>query len=473
MPDNLHISPPITGSTTNKVTPSPRDPQQIPVVDPGRVAPTNSNQQAEQNATFDFLLSRNSVYSTFIEQFRQTPALSQTLNKIMFDLFAQNDSLQQTAAVPTLMKQLASATEMDKTAILNNLLFQVQHQTKFSHPFFDAFRSLSKQFPHTDLDVHLASFLKAYDGVFSAPANMKSVTEQLNDLELYLPKFYGKKLQPLIDRLLPESSANNIQQNLVLLKQNIIPVLREYAALTKDSGKARDTISLLVHTLARLNTNSRENMVNKFSVLMDYCRYDLKLPPSKLNSLQELFAKCLMESSHEPENNFYDSFMSALSEGSKQNTSNLSQALYKDVSTSLLMDNSVYMPFTHVFLPVYYQGQFMFSEVWIEKEPFEDEPSGQEAGEKSTNLYITFDIKNLGYFEVQVQINRLKTSVHISIPALLENKSKSIRDSVSQIFTQNGMNAEDIILTAGNQPQVPNMIMKKIRERKDAIDVSI
>lgn len=477
MPDNLNISTPISGNTSiNRMNQPPKEPPQINAIDPAKVTQPNTNKQTEQNTNFDLMLSRNSVFSTFMEQLRQTPALNQTLQKIMYDLFSRKENIKDTKAITILAKQLTSAAEMDKTDILKNLLFQNNNQTKFSGPFFDVLRGLSVQHANSDLNIHLANFLKSFDSVFSAPDSMKAIVKQLDTLVQQMPKYYSRKLQPLLEELLQGESANSTDLNLQILKEKIIPVLSEYASATNDSGRTRDTITLLVHNLARLNTSSREDLVSKFSTLLDYCRYGLNLPDEKINTIQELFVQCIKESANTPKNEFYDSLITVLSEGSKQNTSNLSQMLYKDVCSSLLMDKSVYMPFTHIFLPINYQGQFMFSEIWIEKEDAENHFSKQNNEErraKTTRLFLTFDIKNLGYFEASIELCQLKAAVKMSYPATLGKSSREIRDKIAEIFSQNGFTAENVVLSTDNTPKISNQVMKKIYERRNIIDVSI
>lgn len=473
MPDNINISTPISGNTNvSRPNQMPKEPVQVNVINPSRVNQPNTNKQSDQNANPDLLFGRNSVFSTFLSQLRQVPALNQTLQKIMFELFVRKDGLQE-SALPQTLKQLALSAEMGKTDILQNLQFQSQNITKFSGPLFDELRNLGTQDADGGFKAHLAKFLKTYDAVFSSPETMKEINSQLDLLQSRLPKYYGRKLQTLTDELLDSRTPQSIEHNLTVLKEKILPFLAGYAAATKDTGEARDTINLLVHTLARVNAGSREELVQDFVELLDYCRYNLHLSADQYNRLQGLFAGKLTSFGELQGNGFFDSLMKTLSEGSKQSTSNLSQSLYKDTCSALLLDNSVYMPFTHFFLPISYQGRSMFTDLWIEKDSGNGRPAKQEGEEKPAHVYLTFTVQNLGYFEMMIELRKSKLSVQLNCPSALKTEDNEIYRNLTEIFSNNGLPVDKITLTNGNAPEVPERILKKVYEWRDMIDVSV
>lgn len=473
MPDNINVSTPISGNTNvNRPNQMPKESVQVNVIDPTKVNQPNTNKQSEQNADLDLLFSRHSVFSTFINQLRQVPALNQTLQKIMFELFMRKDGLHMSDALPLSFEQLAASAEMEKTDIFKNLQFQNENRSKFSGELFDILRGLGKQENNGEFEVHLAKFLKAYDTVFSAPETMKEITSQLELLSDRLPNYYSRKLQPLTEELLTSGSSDAIDHNLTILKEKILPFLANYAASTKDSGEARDTINLLVHTLARMNAGSRADLVNKFVDLLDYCRYNLHLPANLYNRLQELFAEKLTDSGEMQGNIFFDSLMKSLSDGLKQSTSTVSQSLYKDACSALLLDNSVYMPFTHFFLPVSYHGQNMFTDIWIEKDSGNGR-SKQEDNKRPTRVYLTFTVQGLGYLEMIIELLETKVSVHLNCPSALQDKDRVIQGDLSDIFSKSGLTPDEITLTYGGAPKVPEQILKKVFEWRNMVDVSV
>ncbi|WP_312693449.1 hypothetical protein [Caproiciproducens sp.] len=476
MPDNLRITTPVTTNESINKIPSAKQPDSMVPIDPSKVLQPNTDKQGNQNSSFDFLLNRNSVFSKFLEQLGETPALSQTLQKIVFETFSRSENIRDSRPVTLLMKQFSAAIKMEQPAdILKNLMFQGSNRTKFSGPVFDVMRNLMNEYPDSGLEKPLGDFLKAFDGYFSTPEITSAIEKNLSTLVHQIPRPYSKQLQELADQLMTDQPVNSLDMNLTLLKEKIIPLLSKYVASTNDFGTARDSITLLVHNIARLNISSHQEVVDKFSSLLDYCKYELNLPDDKMNQIKSMFLKSVTEASQKPENQLYDSLMKVLSENLRQSSSSVSQSLYKDTVLSLLLDNSVYMPFTHLLLPVNYNGRFMFSEIWIEKNDDGGKSSSKErgGGPKPIRLFLTFDIKALGYFEASIVLSQEKADVQMNCPPALMKNSREISSRISEIFAQNGLSAQSIEFLQENSPSAEKRILKKVYERKNVIDVTV
>ena len=93
MPDNLRISNPVpTNDGINRMTPPKQAESSIPI-DPSKVVQPNTDKQQNSNLNFDLLLNRTSVFNKFLDQLRQTPELTQTLQKIVFDAFTRAEKI--------------------------------------------------------------------------------------------------------------------------------------------------------------------------------------------------------------------------------------------------------------------------------------------------------------------------------------------------------------------------------------------
>lgn len=445
-------------------------------IDPTKVLQPNTDKQGNQNSNFDLLLNRNSVFSKFLEQLGGTPALSQTLQKIVFETFSRSENIHDNRPLSMLMKQFSAAMKMEPADILKNLMFQGSNHTKFSGPVFDVLRNLINEYPDKNLEKPLADFLKAYDGYFSTAETTSAIAKNLNTLIHQIPGSFGRQLQALADELMSSQPVINLDSNLILLKEKIIPLLSKYVASTNDFGTARDTITLLVHNIARLNTSSHQEVVDKLTSLLDYCKYELNLPNDKMDQIRAMFLKTVTAAAQKPENQLYDSMMKVLSENLNQSSSGVTQSLYKDTVLSLLLDNSVYMPFTHLLLPVNFNGQFLFSEIWIEKDEENEKHSAKRSavsGPKPVRLYLSFDIKALGNFEASIVLTEGRADVQMSCPPSLMKNSREIGSCISEIFSRNGLNIQNLEFLPENSPGITKQILSRIYERKNVIDVSV
>ena len=131
------------------------------------------------------------------------------------------------------------------------------------------------------------------------------------------------------------------------------------------------------------------------------------------------------------------------------------------------------MPFTHIFLPVNYNGQFMFSEIWIEKNDEAAKKGTFSYEENPIHIFLNFEIKQLGHFEASIVLSGNNINLELSCPSSLSQEQNKISKSISEILSSNGFNSEHIKLNTDNSKKTANLITEKIYERKNVIDVSV
>lgn len=472
MADNLRISTPIpSGNDIGRMTPAkPLDPATI---NPSVVPPSNTDRQAGQNPSeFSFLLNRNSVFSKFIQQLGKSPELSQSLGKLVFDVFSRAGQIDKNSASGAALRQLAQAMEMEQPDMVRNLLFQSNERTQFTGPLFQMLRQIAAANPDSGFDAQIAPFLKAFNAYTGAGSTTNAIIAQLEHISTQIPNPHSAQLKELIAQLTTERPLDNLNQNLGVLKDKIIPFLSRYISASNDFGRVRSSITLLVHDLSRLNISAREELAEKFTSLLDFCKYDLHFSSQKINEMTGVFLEHLTRTEGREENKLMDSVLRLLTDGGERATSQRSQALHQSAVSSLLMDQSVYMPFHHLFLPLNFHGKFMFAELWIEKE---DDPTGSVrfSEENARQIILTFDIKSMGYFEAILYLSGQKISAKLNCPAEFSGDLKKISAAVRTIFSQNGFQPEQIELTAGGPPAATDELLKKVQERRRVIDVSV
>lgn len=474
MPDNLRISTPVTNTEgINKPNPA-GEPTRLNPVNPNRV-PKTANDEDTGGQAADLLLNRNSVYSQFIQQLSQTPGLTRTLQKLLSDVISRQglSSLQMSAASP--LRSLISSILTQKDGILENLSLQQQDSTQFTGALFKLLGQISQQSADAQLDLRLADFLKAFNGYYTAADTTQAILGNLEEIKYTIPLPFAKKLIPLMDKLSNGRDADHVNSDLLIIKKEIIPLLSQYVTKTNDYGKSRDTISMLLHNTAILNESSKENLADKFNQLFRYCKYNLKLPDVTVEILQSLFSQEVYSRQQKRQNEFMNALTSLLSHASdKTPPDGVDKAVLHDICRALLLDSSVYMPFHHIFLPAEIGGRFLFTQIWVEKkDPEEGHRQSEGDGSNSKLVYLTFEIQDLGYFEASVRLTGKQVNMKLSCPPALSRLHGEIRAGISRILQDNGLTAEEVRLSASASPQIPQIILEKIQERKHAIDVSV
>ncbi|MCR4925520.1 MAG: hypothetical protein K5917_04440 [Clostridiales bacterium] len=483
MADILGVTAPLTHSDTlNKNVQTPiKDPTSlnINVVTPERVVATNQTEDSDKDQAYNLLQSQNSVFSKFITELKNSPALSENLEKLLFDIFSRKDRLTASSTTSTIIKNLTEGMEMDKAGMLKNLIFQQNNQTKFEGEFFTLLQNLENQLKGTEFELRLANFLKAYDSFFSIADTTESISYNLKELESMIPKSYADKIRQSASMLMFEQPNSSIDLNLQILKEQVVPTVKAYVMATNDFGPARDAITLLIHNIARLNLSSKDALIHTFEDMIDYCRFNLNMPENQINLMEALFAQNIQAKSQgEQGNNLFDGIINLLTEGSKSSTSSVSQSFFKEAARSLVLDQSVFMPFNHIVLPVSYNGRFMFAEMWIEKN-HEDEykiinnATGEEV-EMPKHIFLSFDIKNLGYFEAAIEIyNNSSISLNLSYPPTIEKSPRELTSELNQIIKRNGLSVNSINVTNEKKLDVSKMILRKVNEGRTSVDVTV
>lgn len=483
MQDNIRVTTPIQNNDlAGKIRPN-KDAPLLNPIDPSRVNAGN-NAENSQNTKNDgsglnYLLNQNSVYNKFVQQLVQSPGLAQTLKKVLFEAMMSTEKprgLSKETTVDTMVKELAGKLNMEPQQIVEALKYQSDNQTKYSGKMFEMLRNMmiGRAASETqEYETVLGHFLKAYNGYFSIADTLKAITQNLKSIAAGMPASYQEQLLTIADKLITSQPDASLDLNLSTLKEEVIPFLSSYISKTNDFGRLRDTVTLLINNIARLNTSSKEEVVTRFVDLMDFCKFHYDLPDDKIAFMKNAFAKQISQMNR-PENDIYSLITKLISEGTTSpEQSATGKAVFRDIMNTLLLDNSVFMPLTHLFLPVNYQGTFMFSEVWIDKNAKQKNPDIDSGGAPTTKVFVTFDIKGLGYFETTILLTNKLADVELSCPEGLKKSDREIKNTVAQIIAKNGFTMSSVAVSKGQPPKPVYKVFDSLYDARRGIDVTV
>ncbi len=483
LPDNLRIPAPVTPNESVSRPSRTAEPPQILPTEPNRV-PGNGNQTENpgyQNG--ELLLNRSSVFGQFVEQLRLTPDLAKSLQELLLNAVAGKTSVAARLPAGAPLRSLLESIPAEPGQAAESLRFQQENATQFGGPLFRLLGQISSQSSNAGFALRLADFLKAFSGYFSRESTTLSILANLEQIHDEIPLPYAKKLQeaarPFVEQA--EGGGRNgavsdrqTEANLEALKKEVIPFLAEYTSKTNDYGKTRDDVSMLLHNASILNVSTRRNLEDSFGQLFRYCKYNLNLPDATVDLMSSLFGEEIAARRSGKDDAFYSALAKLLSSAGGASPG-ADRAVLHDITRSILLDNSVYMPFQHLFLPVDIDGRFLFAQMWIEKKEESETAArgGGDAKPQPASLYLTFEIQDLGYFEASVRLLDRRVDLSLGYPPALDRFRGDIRAELSSILEQNGLNAEKVRVSPCTERKVPRLVREKIEERRNSVNVSV
>ena len=467
MAENLRITTPVTvsGDRSGNIK-GANAPTPIGNIDPSQVL-NKDNASAPQDRNASMQWNNNSVFQNFVSKLKASTPVSQTLGKLLNGATAELNATTVNSPAGQLMSELVESTVMTKEQMLENLLFQNSNSTKFNAELFDLFKVLAKDGKSERLNQCIGRFLKAYDGYFNANQTMNTVAKQLQKLLGYIPKSYRVPIEEAINQLdVSQTNDSTIQQNLVVLKDNVLPTLGKYFATFNDFGEGRNKLSLIMHDISRLNVSTSDELGARFNELIEYMKYEMNVPASQLKTIEQMFSDAMESVEKGSENKLIDTLAKMLNSDATLGLSATGQGMIRETMQTLLLDYNVYMPFAHYFLPVAYEGKQLMSDIWVEKDG-----DGSSADQKR-KIYINFDISDMGSFQAIIELSGYNVDCKLHLPQNLKKELSKINGDVEQIFKSVGFESAKIT-TVAHPIDVKAFIVKKVSERSDSIDVTV
>lgn len=279
---------------------------------------------------------------------------------------------------------------------------------------------------------------------------------------------------PIVDGLASGTTTQDLEKNLAVLKNEIIPFMSDYIVKTNDLGKARDLVTMLINNVAKLNTSSMSDVSEKFTDLLSFLKFQFDMPDRDIRSIKEFFIERLNQPKEQEQESskMYNLMAQLIEEGSTNAKQASTRAMYKDIASSLLMDNSVFMPLEHIILPLDYNGTFMFSEIWVDKDSTQKDGT-RDPDNQTLKMFITFDIKGLGYFEATIWNTAGAVDFDLSYPLEFKENERDVRNSMTRIFEQNGLYLSKMEFAQGQPMKTMAQAFPNLKAFRRGVDVTI
>lgn len=452
----------------------PRIKTEVPfdIVDPTKVTKTPDKDYDSQVKQELFNYNPDSVFEKFIKSLQTSPILHEEAKKLLLSKQFVNSNIKNDPVLSIFFDSFLNSIKMNDSEILEFLKFQHGSYTKFHGEFFDILRTLLDNNPdNKELQIVLKNFLRSYDCFVSINETNKSIKTALKNIERNIPELLKGPFNELTEKYIYDNT-NALDLNLDLLKNEILPFIGRYISKMNDFGVIRDYVSVLVHNLVRLEYGSKVNFSDELENLFEYLRYHFHFDDEQMELLKTSLINTY-ETKSSIKNDSIDSFIELLDKGVGESDNPINRGVTTEMTESLLFSQNVNNPLLHMFLPLNYNGTYMFSEIWIGKD--DDNRNDKEKGHyhKSYKVFISFDIQNLGYFETILKLRDSGLLIDIKIPSSLSDSTEKIKNELSFLLSKNNVIIENISVQECVKARRFSEVFTNLTERKYNVNVTI
>lgn len=424
---------------------------------------SNANYQQE-----NFVQYQNSNYEGFLKILKGTPSATELMGEL---LFMKMGNMVNSGINENFAEEISKFLEMIKLPseeLQGYLKNQVGEATKFGGAFFDFLRRTLSESNSSELNYKILDLLKKYNDFTAGNHILKSILTNLSNLSKSIPKSYAQQLMEITSHLDQNATPGDVAKNLEILKKEMIPFLSKYISNTNDFGKARDFISSLTQNIARYENANKNGFIDAFEEILHYNVIKDKLGNIDSNTFADVLTQ--LHSQKAENNEFNQKFISILEKGMKGEAGYENVEMFKSILTSMILNESVYVPLLHLSLPLNIDGNMMFSELWIDPD---DEEGKKEETDRKAKLLIKFDIKDVGFFDLILLHNKGKIDMQLFCPEKVLAADKGIRAGLTEILERNGFAISSISVDKSKVPISISEVFPKIYERKNTVNVKI
>lgn len=475
MADIMKVTTPTTGyeNTSPRHNPiTPGDTQIQNVVTPNRVSRPDGKTDQQGADSSGYLHRYDSNFESFIQQLRRTPTLTDTMSGLLLGRMQTLVSSGLSTDMAQELAQFLKMLTMDQAQLLMFLKQQSMSSVRFKGAFFDILREIFNGSEMPGMKGDILQFLKKYNDMASTEHISKSMLSILQRMSEAMPNSARGGLNDLAAQLQKALQRGDRAGAMSILQNGIMPYMGNYVSRTHDMGLSRTLLSMLTLQIARYENGSEESTLQAFRQLGGYTAIR-----DRLGGLDDKSLLLLLRNSEFEQASKQDMLMQTLmnmAERALRGEGGLeARQAFEAMMQALLLNQSVYMPLTHLMIPLEWNGRMMFSEMWIDPDADNSQRNGENK-ERTIRLLLKFDIQDLGLFDAVVELHGEKAvDLRIAYPEKLSPAKKVIQSSVSNILQKCGLEPKNVVVDTMRQPVSLSEVFPRLYERKNSINVSI
>jgi hypothetical protein len=457
----------------NRNMPSiPNDPRVQNATDLNRVSrPDNRAERQDAGETGSQAARYDSNFITFLQRMSETPGLARTMAELLRSYQGTRVSSGMEEGIAVEMSALLEMLKMDEKAFSAFFRSQMDLSRRFSGPLFNILREAFGNSGSEVLRGNILQFLKRYSDYSSSQHVQGNLLRTLTRLTRAIPASYGNQLLAMVSELEGKMGAGDRSGALKLLQGSIMPFLAGYTSRTNDMGLSRALISLLALDVARYESGSKEGVMQAFRQLGGSA-----MLREKLGGVSEVDLLRLLERSRFGQASGSDQFADQLAQTAQRALRGGSgaevQDAFRNIVSAFLINESVYMPLTHLVLPLEWQGKMMFSELWVDPDAENNLKNGRGDRDNVVRFLFKMDIQDLGFFDIVLTCQRENVDLQIFGPPAVADFAGTVQGEMGRILSENGLKPVGVQVQAMERPLDVSAVFPKIFEGENSINVS-
>ncbi len=229
-------------------------------------------------------------------------------------------------------------------------------------------------------------------------------------------------------------------------------------------SSGNDVSKLLSGFLQDKNLNS---LLDKLSLILNSVEdMDVKIPLAQ--SLNEVLSNLSKSEgiSYNPPNSM-ESLVSFLSKNINDNALKSIQGFGQpEMLAGLLTAPGVFTPLLHYLVPLEYENTRAFGELWADNDYTDGDSDGQ-------HLFLSFNVENIGDFELEVLAKNSEVSVSLLCPPDLADSFSKMKGNISRLAAGCGYSPKNMIIGQLAEKRMLTDVFPKIKEKRVGINVKV
>ncbi len=474
MPGLLGPTNPVPGYDATPVrvtTPQAGDTTVENIINPEQVTRPDNRPERQDTGDAANAARYDSGFVTFLQRLRGSAALPDSFMRVLGQATQVSSGIR--AGFAGELAEFLEFVSMDENELAGFLQNQLQSGSRYGGALFEVLRQTLAQSPSEITRGDILQFLRRYSDFTSTDHIESGILRTTEDMADALPSPWSGRLSEILSKLQNGVAAGDREGNLKLLKEDVVPLLARYVGETHDHGRARGLLSTLMLNMTRYENGSEKSLVQSLRTLAGRG----VLPEEMENLSDKELLRLLKETEYNKAsaNNTFANKLSELTGRALRGEAGVStQETFQSIMQAVLINESVYMPLTHIMLPVNWNGELMFSELWVDTDADRRTRHGDMSADPTLRILIKMDIKSLGAFDVLINSRKEEgVSLSVACPQSVAERSEEISEALSGILQRNGLKTAAVRVGAMSRPLTVSEVFPKIFEGVNGLNVSV